>query len=76
MFGGSAVYAYTIPFDRPFGAPPVVVASMATAAKGTTQIDVKAYNITNNNFSLAFITNDGSKPSGVPAVANWIAVGV
>lgn len=49
---------------------------MATAAGGTTQIDVKAYNITNQKFDLAFITNDGSKPSGVPAVANWVAVGV
>lgn len=76
MFGGSAVYAYTIPFGRPFTSPPVVVASMATAAGGTTQIDVKAYNITAKDFSLAFITNDGSKPNGVPAVANWIAVGV
>ena len=76
MFGGSAVYAYTIPFDRQFSSPPVVVASMATAAGGTQQIDVKAYNITNKDFGLAFITNDGSKPNGVPAVANWIAVGV
>ena len=70
------MYAYTIPFARPFGSPPVVVASMATAAGGTAQIDVKAYNITNKDFQLAFITNDGSKPNGVPAVANWIAVGV
>ncbi|MDU0967162.1 MAG: H-type lectin domain-containing protein [Staphylococcus lugdunensis] len=76
QFGGSAVYAYTIPFDRQFSSPPVVVASMATAAGGTAQIDVKAYNITAKDFSLAFITNDGSKPNGVPAVANWIAVGV
>ena len=76
QFGGSNVYAYTIPFDRPFDSAPVVVASMATAAGGTAQIDVKAYNTTNTGFSLAFITNDGSKPSGVPAVANWIAVGV
>mgnify|MGYP002758954741 FL=1 len=76
MFGGSSVYSYSIPFERPFGSPPVVVASMATAAGGTTQIDVKAYNITNQKFDLAFITNDGSKPSGVPAVANWVAVGV
>jgi hypothetical protein len=37
---------------------------------------VKAYNITTSKFDLAFITNDGSKPNGVPAVANWIAVGV
>ena len=49
---------------------------MGTAAGGTTQIDVKAYNVTAQNFSLAFITNDGSKPKDVPAVANWIAVGV
>lgn len=76
QFGGSAVYAYTIPFGRPFTSPPVVVASMATAAGGTQQIDVKAYNITSKDFQLAFITNDGSKPSDVPAVANWIAVGV
>ena len=70
------MYAYTIPFERPFSSAPVVVASMATAAGGTAQIDVKAYNITNKNFSLAFITNDNSKPNGVPAIANWIAVGV
>ena len=76
MFGGSNVYAYKIPFERPFTSPPVVVASMATAAAGTQQIDVKAYNITNKDFGLAFITNDGSKPKYVPAVANWIAVGV
>ena len=37
---------------------------------------LKAYNITAKDFSLAFITNDGSKPNGVPAIANWIAVGV
>jgi hypothetical protein len=76
QFGGSAVYAYTIPFERPFSSAPVVVASMATAAGGTAQIDVKAYNITAKDFGLAFITNDGSKPNGVPAIANWIAVGV
>ena len=70
------MYAYTIPFARQFTSPPIVVASMATAAGGTTQIDVKAYNITAKDFSLAFITNDGSKPNGVPAAANWIAVGV
>ena len=70
------MYAYTIPFDRQFASPPIVVASMATATGGTAQIDVKAYNITNKDFQLAFITNDGSKPSNVPAVANWIAVGV
>lgn len=75
-FGGSNVYSYTIPFGRQFTSPPVVVASMSTAAGGTTQIDVKAYNVTAKDFGLAFITNDGSKPSGVPAVANWIAVGV
>ncbi len=45
-----------IPFERPFGAPPVVVASMATAAGGTAaQIDVKAYNITNQKFDLALL---------------------
>ncbi|MCC5742080.1 H-type lectin domain-containing protein, partial [Klebsiella pneumoniae] len=75
MFGGSNVYAYTISFGREFTSPPVVVASMGTAAGGTTQIDVKAYNITTKDFGLAFITNDGSKPNGVPAIANWIAVG-
>lgn len=76
MFGGSSKYTYIISFDRPFSSPPVVVASMGTAASGTTQIDVKAYNITASKFDLAFITNDGSKPKDVPAVANWIAVGV
>ena len=49
---------------------------MATAAGGTQQINVKAYNVTAKDFQLAFITNDGSKPNGVPAIANWIAVGV
>lgn len=76
MFGGSNVYAYTIPFGRQFSNPPIVVASMGTAAGGTRQIDVKAYNVTAKDFGLAFITNDGSKPNGVTAAANWIAVGV
>lgn len=75
-FGGSSVYSYTISFERPFTSPPIVVASMATGAGGTQQIDVKAYNATTKDFTLAFITNDDSKPSGVTAAANWIAVGV
>lgn len=74
-FAGSHVYSYSISFSKPFSTPPVVVASMATAAGGTQNIDVKTYSVTTTGFRLAFITNDGSKVSDVTAVANWVAVG-
>lgn len=77
--GPSDSYTRTVSFGATFSAPPLVWVSIPTSAGGTTQVDIRPFNITTTAF-IAWIhsydhsnlTYGGAKLS-VPI--HWLAIG-